>query len=104
MFCRALLLSCKLAASPMATPAARPIHGFVNVPVIAEANPVVYAHALGSCSTARGDDGSSVPRKFRTHGRTGQSKNEKHRGDALHERWFSCWDLVLLPAYSLGGG
>src|SRR6202142_1886274 len=61
MFCRALLLSCKLAATPMVTPAARPIHGFVNVPVVAETNPVVNAHAPGSCSTGRGDDGSSAP-------------------------------------------
>src|SRR4249920_559089 len=45
----------------MVAPTARPIQGFVKVPVAAEANPVVNAHVPGSCSTGRGGDGSSAP-------------------------------------------
>src|SRR5208282_48752 len=92
MFCRALLLFCKLAASPMVTPVARPIHGFANVPVIAEAEPVVNAHAPGSCSTGRGDDGRSAPMAALARARMRSTAVTLFMKDGS-----PCWHLPFLP-------
>jgi hypothetical protein len=39
---------------------------------------------------------------FSAHGRTGESKNEKHCDDILHVRLFPGWDLMLLRYSHLG--